>query len=144
MTTKKCLWKVVLPGNIYFRMPRTEQQEIGQIGEDIAVKHFVSQGYRIRERNFRKPWGEIDIIATKQGVFVFVEVKTLARTSSAAIFRPEDHFTRQKMRRVLRTCRLYVQSLRREVPWRLDLVAIELEPDGSVRDIRHIKGVEAW
>lgn len=126
-------------------MSRTEKQASGAIGEDIAVKHLVKQRYRIVDRNFRKPWGEIDIIAEKQGLLVFAEVKALTiNPSSGRIFRPEDHFTRQKMRRLLRTCRLYVQSLRREVPWRLDLITIELEPDGSVADIRHIEDVEAW
>lgn len=106
------------------------------------MKHLVKQGYRIRERNFRKPWGEIDIIAEKRGTLVFVEVKALMGPPGGT-FRPEDHFTRKKLARVLRTSRLYVQALRQEVPWRLDLVAVELEPDGSVREIRHIEGVEA-
>jgi putative endonuclease len=124
-------------------MSRTEKQVSGTIGENIALKHLVKQGYRILERNLRKPWGEIDIIAEKRGVLVFVEVKALMG-SAGGPFRPEDHFSREKLRRVRRSAELYVQALGRDVPCRIDLVAIELEPNGSVRDLRHIEGVEEW
>ena len=46
------------------------------IGEDIAVNYLKKKGYKIIERNFRKGYGEIDIIALKKNVLVFVEVKT--------------------------------------------------------------------
>lgn len=125
-------------------MPRTEKQHTGARGENIAVQHLVKRGYRIVARNFRKPWGELDIIAEKRGTLIFVEVKALTSgTFADRIFRPEDHFTRQKMRKVLRTCRLYVQALRRDVPWRLDLIAIEFASDGSLAELRHIEGIEA-
>ncbi len=119
-------------------MPRTVKQHTGSLGEDLAVKHLVKHGYRILGRNFRKPWGEIDIIAARKEVLVFVEVKAL---TTGSIFRPEDHFTREKTVRLLRTCKLYAQSLRQDVPWRIDLIAIELNPDGSVHEIRQIEGV---
>jgi putative endonuclease len=57
---------------------KTEKQKIGEIGENIAVKHLVKQGYKILDRNFRKPWGEIDIVAKKDDILYFVEVKTVS------------------------------------------------------------------
>jgi putative endonuclease len=123
-------------------MSLTEKQRIGSLAEDIAVKHLVKQGYHILERNLRKPWGEIDIVAEKKGALVFVEVKAL-RSSPGAIFRPEDHFNRAKLKRFKRTAELYMQSLKKEVPWQLDLIAIELGVDGLPNEIRHIANIEA-
>jgi putative endonuclease len=54
---------------------------LGQEGEDRAARHLAKQGYKILERNYRTPSGEIDLIALHQGTVVFVEVKT--RTSDA-------------------------------------------------------------
>lgn len=48
----------------------------GNIGEDLAVKHLKKQGYKIVERNFSCHFGEVDIIATHKGYYVFVEVKS--------------------------------------------------------------------
>ncbi|MFH1990726.1 MAG: YraN family protein [Patescibacteria group bacterium] len=41
----------------------TEKQNTGKLGEDVAVKYLEKHGYEIVERNYRKPWGEIDIVA---------------------------------------------------------------------------------
>ncbi len=51
------------------------KQQVGQRGEELAVKHLQRKGYKIIERNFRTRLGEIDIIAKHKGVLVFVEVK---------------------------------------------------------------------
>ena len=55
---------------------KTEKRRIGDIGEDIALKFLVRQGFNIIERNYQKKWGELDIIAGKQGIVRFIEVKT--------------------------------------------------------------------
>lgn len=48
----------------------------GSQGEEIAAKALARKGYRILEKNYRCPFGEIDIVATKEGKLVFVEVKS--------------------------------------------------------------------
>ena len=54
---------------------------LGRSGEDRAARHLAGLGYRVLERNYRTPQGEIDLIALDGDTVVFVEVKT--RTSDS-------------------------------------------------------------
>lgn len=104
----------------------------GAQGEDIACKHLKRNGYRIIERNFRKPWGEIDIVArTPDGCLVFVEVKTVRKTSPESLM-PEDQMTAAKLKKTRRAASLYACSgstIIRRAGWRIDLVAVTIEND---------------
>ena len=51
------------------------KRKIGSKYEALAAEYLQKKGYRIVERNFRSPFGEIDIIAEKDGVIVYVEIK---------------------------------------------------------------------
>ncbi len=54
------------------------KKDIGNIGEDIACKHILNKGYKIIKRNYRKSFGEIDIIAKRWNRLYFFEVKSLS------------------------------------------------------------------
>jgi Holliday junction resolvase-like predicted endonuclease len=64
-------------------MATTEKRKTGDLGEDIAERFLMKQGYRIVERNYLRKWGEIDIIAKKDGKLYFVEVKTVTISASS-------------------------------------------------------------
>ena len=55
-------------------------QKIGKWGEDAVAAYLKERGYEILARNARTPYGEIDIVAKQEDVYIFVEVKT--RTSN--------------------------------------------------------------
>ena len=55
---------------------KSKRRTIGDFGEEIALKYLEKKGYQILDRNFLKPYGEIDIIAIKNDILTFVEVKT--------------------------------------------------------------------
>lgn len=58
----------------------TQKAELGKLGEDLACRYLVDKNYKIIERNYRKPWGELDIIAkSPDKTLVFIEVKTTKR-----------------------------------------------------------------
>lgn len=60
-------------------MPNNHNKDVGRIGEDVACKFLMKQGYQILTRNYLKKWGEIDIVAKKGQITHFVEVKTVSK-----------------------------------------------------------------
>lgn len=53
-------------------------QKIGRLGEELAGKFLMKRGYKIVDRNYRRPWGELDIIAERKGKIHFIEVKSMS------------------------------------------------------------------
>ena len=93
-------------------------QKKGSIGESVACRFLASKGYEILERNYRKPWGEIDIIAIKAGVLRFVEVKSVSRESSVDISREVNDY---------KTAAFYVEGTQWEqMDYQIDVVAVYL------------------
>src|SRR5437016_10864547 len=66
------------------RPERVAAHLVGLSAESRAAAYLVAKGYRIVARRFRSPVGEIDIVARRRGVLVFVEVKARARLDDAA------------------------------------------------------------
>lgn len=83
--------------------------EKGRRGEDLAVAFLLERGYRILQRNWRKKTGEIDIIADKDGILVFCEVKSRRGYSFGAGAEAVDA---RKQHRIIHTALLYLQYFR--------------------------------
>ena len=99
----------------------SRNQSIGRWGEQAAADHLSKHGYEIVARNVRTPYGEIDLIATKDGLTVFVEVK--ARTSKS-FGPPELAVTPRKQAHMLACAEHYAQQ--NEIDhWRIDVIAVE-------------------
>ncbi len=118
-----------------------KEKNLGLIGEDIAAEYLINEGFRIIERNFRRPWGEIDIIAkSPDRSLVFVEVKSMRQKFSLESLSPEDHMTKSKIKKVRRTASLYAgeneKLINERNGWRIDLIAIDFVTD-SKNNIRH-------
>lgn len=112
------------------------RQELGEKGEEIAVRHLVSQGYRILERRYRVAEGEIDVIACRGRTLVFVEVKTRASFSCGS---PQEAVTLTKQRKIRRVALHYLQQTGRvydEI--RFDVVGVTRDEKGNYQ-IEHIE-----
>ena len=104
----------------------------GVAGEQIARDFLVGKGAKILEMNYRRPTGEIDIIARVKRTILFVEVK---RRSSLRYGRPAEAVNPAKQAHIARTAALYLQENGLEdAPVRFDV--IEILPG----QIRHIEG----
>jgi len=113
---------------------------LGQIGESIAAQYLQNKGYKILEQNYRKPWGEIDIIAKKGKDIIFVEVKTLSNNK----FLPEEEVTFKKKKILIRTAKLYLAEKRYPANqnWQIDVIGIEMINDKKFK-LRHTKNAIA-
>lgn len=109
-------------------------RDLGDKGEELAVKYLKKNGYRVLVRNYEAPTGEIDIIADDQGKLVFVEVKT--RTDDL-FGMPEEAVNKKKQHKIKRTALHYMTRLKKEQPSRFDIVSVHIR--GKFSKIDHIK-----
>lgn len=112
-------------------------QQVGAWGEEFAVAWLTSIGREILQRNVRTPYGEIDIVAQKDGVIFFVEVKTL--TSTKAFF-PEQQITARKMEHML-NCAAYYAAKHAIERWQIDVIAVERRGEAPP-NILHFENVQ--
>ena len=117
---------------------KTEKQKIGEIGENIAVKHLVKQGYKILDMNFRKPWGEIDIIAKKDNILYFVEVKSVSYETAQNDYDPENNVDDRKLKRLNRAIQSYLGYIHApdEQQWQINIMAIFIDLENKKAKIR--------
>ncbi len=114
-----------------------ERQEIGRLGEKLALRHLKKRGYRILDRNFRCRRGEIDIVAEQKDYLVFVEVRT---KTTVAFGTPEESITQTKKDHLVAAALTYISEHPKLPPlWRIDVVAIELEQKGRGKRIEIIE-----
>lgn len=111
---------------------------VGKRGEDLAANYLIKNGYKILERNFKQPWGELDIITEYRDIIIFVEVKTQNKNNRFFI-RPEENITPFKQKQLIKSAKAYLAFKRQlDRNWRIDVVAIELDDDDNY-EIRHIE-----
>jgi len=128
-------------------------KQIGDLGEKIAEKYLKSKGYRILDKNYcfriqgTPQKGEIDIVAQKDKIITFVEVKSLYQK----IPRPRDflieglslegkvNFLKQKKMIKSAIGWLMKNKIPLDSQWQMDVVAIEINPKTKKAKIRHLK-----
>ncbi len=96
-------------------------QTIGRWGEQAAAEFLSGRGYEIIGRNVRTPYGEIDLVGSKDGITIFIEVKT--RTGSA-LGPPEVAVTPRKQKHMLDCAQYYAQQKGID-HWQIDVIAVE-------------------
>lgn len=101
---------------------------LGAWGEDRAVSFLLKQGFKLLERNYRTPVGEIDIIAHSRSHLLFVEVKTRRGTAFGT---PQEAVGIRKQRQIIRTAQWYLQQKKTKLQPRFDVVAILCQSDGT-------------
>jgi putative endonuclease len=95
--------------------------ELGKLGEDLALDFLLKKNFQLLERNYRfKKW-EIDLIMKNKNYIVFIEVKT---RQTAEIGEPYLAVTKQKQRQLIKAANQYIIEYDIHTEARFDIVSI--------------------
>ncbi len=97
------------------------RQRVGRWGEEAASGYLKEHGYEVIARNVRTPYGEIDIVARKEGTTVLIEVKS--RTSNS-LGPPEIAVTPRKQKHMLASAAHFAQANGID-HWQIDVLAVQ-------------------
>ena len=109
-------------------------KEKGAMGEEIAARYLANKGYRIIDRNYRTNIGEIDIIALKDDLLIFIEVKS--RTNIIYGY-PYEAVNWKKQEKIIKSSLIYMKHKKlKDYQIRYDIIEIYLQNN---RKINHIE-----
>jgi putative endonuclease len=121
------------------------RKKLGMRGEEIAEKHLKKNGYKILAKNWFFRWGnnntskgEIDIIAKKQGVIIFVEVKTAIENDN---FHPEQKVNFKKKQKLIKLAQIWLtqNKIPLDAKYQIDVIGIEINPYTEKEKINHFE-----
>lgn len=101
-----------------------EKRKLGFLGESKAAGYLKKNGYAVLERNYRCPFGEVDIIAEKDGVLAFIEVKTRSNDNYGA---PNQAVDKKRMQRYKNCVRYYFVHREIDRTVRFDIIEVTKE-----------------
>lgn len=146
----------------------SKTQQIGETGENIAVKFLMKHNFAILERNYTKKWGEIDIIAKKSNKLYFIEVKSVSRRTIAHNvpretqetdtnnpksvthgtfnndnYQAEDNMHPWKLKRLSRTIQTYLLSnrIQDDTDWQVDLLVVYLDMENRKAQVKVVSDI---
>ena len=109
---------------------------LGKKGEDMVAKFLIKKGYTLLKRNYVCRFGEIDIIAEKSNVIVFVEVKTRKENS---LVKPMEAVDSKKQRRMTLTAEDYITKTHTDnLQPRFDVAEVTVTKENKYR-LNYIK-----
>jgi putative endonuclease len=125
---------------------KTQKQIIGAIGENCACEFLKNRGHKIKDRNYLKKWGEIDIISEKDRKIHFVEVKSVSvgiHSKKNVIhetkdrYRPEDNVHPWKLQRLGRAIQSYLsdKNIPESINWQFDVVTVYVDMEKRISKV---------
>lgn len=115
-----------------------KNRNTGAWGEEEAAKYLQNQGYGILCRNFHSRYGEVDLIACKDDIIAFVEVKTRAK---GALYSPAEAVTPAKQQKIILTAFHYMEEYNADLQPRFDVCEVYLveEKRKKTAEINYLK-----
>jgi putative endonuclease len=118
------------------------RRRLGDRGEQIAIALLAERGYTLIARNYSCPAGEVDLVCRDGDTLAFIEVKTRRGTAFGT---PEEAVTPAKLVHIAAAAGHYLAEHDLEgKPWRIDVVAIQLDMAGRVQSMQVIPDAADW
>ncbi len=120
----------------------SKPQQIGAQGEKLAQQFLRRRGYQILETNWSSVFGELDIVAEKDGQLVFVEVKARRSADTATAL---AGITAAKQERMIKAVYQYLRdsATDEDIQWRIDVIAVAIDGRDSAK-IAHVEDAFDW
>jgi putative endonuclease len=110
---------------------------LGQRAEGLAADQLEGLGYTILARNWRRPEGELDLVVRRDGICIFVEVRSRTGTDRG---HPLETVDARKRSRVRRAARIYIDEEKpTSTMFRFDVVGVTFSLDGAPLEVVHIE-----
>ena len=126
-----------------------KHNDIGKIGENITRTFLMKHGYSILSLNTHVRYGEIDIIAEKNGILHFIEVKSVGiydfNKIEKLLVKPEDNMTPDKCRKLKRTINIYLtndQKFSDKKRVSVDLACVYVNTEKREGRVKFIENIE--
>ncbi len=113
---------------------------VGNYGEELACKYLLKNGYQVINRNIYNSHKEIDIVAKKENILTFIEVKT--RTTSK-YGTADDMMSKQKIKNFKKAIGAYLAVKNNEIyiNIRMDFIAVDINKTNKSAKIKHYKDI---
>jgi putative endonuclease len=113
-------------------------QNLGKIGENLALDYLKNHGFVIIEKNFRSKFGEIDIIAEKNRCLYFVEVKTRSNLDHGY---PHEAVNKRKIYHIKKAAQYYL--LKKSFPdYKLKISVFSVLTDKEKTEIKFWENID--
>jgi putative endonuclease len=117
-----------------------KRKQTGRQGEEIVALYLAEKGYKIVQRNWRCPLGELDLVMEDGQTLVFVEVRT---RRSQRFGSAEESVTPAKQSRLIELAQTYLQETNRSAQsWRIDVATVQL--GAGLPQVNHIENAIGW
>lgn len=126
-----------------------KKNQVGALGEQIAVNYVKRRGMRVLDTNYLKKWGEIDVVARETDVMHFIEVKTVSYETKALLnaavsrgtWRPEENVDHRKLQKLNRVIESWLLEHKCDLPWQIDVAAVRIVAREKYARIKYLDNV---
>ena len=113
-------------------------KELGFLAEGIARSYLLKRGYKILAANYKFNFGELDIVAQKEDIITFFEVKALNKFYEG--FEPEMKVDYKKKNKLIGLATAFLENKRlKDSPWQIDIISVVFDLENKKAFVKHFK-----